>query len=131
MRYEEANLDGVDLEALGNGIYTGTDGKKYRLANVDREFPGRRLKPVYFLQRERGGVMSYVSGVFKTKREGVYSIDVKDDLGVKHYYDMEKAPGRFHIIARRAPEKTKIESQDLFREKAEKHEKADSVSMGG
>ena len=99
MKYEEANIEGVELVGT-NGIFQGTDGRKYRLALVDRRYEGK-ARPAYYLQREGEGRMDYMSGVFPTKRAGVWSMDLRDALGVKHYFDMEPTPTGFIIKARR------------------------------
>lgn len=100
MRYEEANIEGVELRGT-NGIFQGSDGRKYRLALVDRRYEGK-AKPAYYLQREGEEKLEYLSGVFPTKRAGVWSMDLRDAMGVKHYFDMEPTESGFIIKARKS-----------------------------
>lgn len=81
---DESGIDGLTLKGSGDGWYLGSDGLKYRLQPVTRSYSGKA--PVYFLQRVQDGKADYVSGLFKTKFPGQFSFDVKDGLGVKHYF---------------------------------------------
>jgi len=73
--------------------YSGTDGRVYILKGVDREYPGKTNAPVYFLRVKSGSDWKYLSGLFRTSTEGVYSLDLKDGNGVRTLHTMTIAEG--------------------------------------
>jgi len=76
-------------EAKGASFYEseGQD-KKYQVRQVDRQYSGTVKKPVYYLERIGAGKPEYISGMFRTKREGFYSLDIKDKTtGIRSMFD--------------------------------------------
>lgn len=63
--------------------YQNEEGEKYLLSVVTRCYQGIRKKPVYYLSQWQAGRWSYVSGLFQTKQDGVYSYDTRDNFGVR------------------------------------------------
>lgn len=77
---------GVILKRVKGGVYSDETGQKYLLRPVDRDYLGVKKKPVYFIDRLTDeGKAKYMSGLFPTKKEGVYSYDIKDKYGIKIY----------------------------------------------
>lgn len=75
-------LNRVKITQSGN-IFT--DGKTTCLLKAtDRDFDGKSKKPVYYLSALSGGKSQYLSGMFKTSDDLVFSADFKDGLGIKH-----------------------------------------------
>lgn len=98
----EGELDGVILKQTASGIYQTDNKKTYRLVRVDREYSGKKA-PVYYLQRLEGGKAEYISGVFETGKQDILSMDLKDRLGIKTYFDIViKGGGKELEIRRRA-----------------------------
>jgi hypothetical protein len=77
----------MKLQRAKSGVYISEAGKVYRLLAVDRAYTKKKA-PVYYLQAIEKNKASYISGVFKTKQAGVFSFDLKDDIGVKVYYKL-------------------------------------------
>jgi hypothetical protein len=87
-------------------VYQGSDGAVYLLRPVDRQYAGRPKPPRYYLLRkDKAGKPEYLSGVFPTTTEGVFSLDLKDALGIKTMYLMKvEEQGKYIEIApRRVP----------------------------
>lgn len=61
------------------------------LKPTDRAFDGKSKKPVYYLSVLSGGKSLYLSGMFPTSRDMVFSADFKDALGIKHIVLIEFA----------------------------------------
>jgi hypothetical protein len=76
------------LQRLKNGCYKGEAGSIFRLLSVTREY-NKKKKPVYYLQEIREGKARYVSGLFQTKYENIFSFDIVDKIGVKVFYELE------------------------------------------
>ena len=78
---------GVILKRVKGGVYIDeTTGQKYLLRPVDRDYLGVKKKPIYYIDRLTDeGKAKYMSGLFPTKKEGVYSYDIKDKYGIKIY----------------------------------------------
>lgn len=75
--------------ARGAVFYTGDDGKKYQLRQVDREYKGKAKPPKYYLERLEGAKAIYLSGLFPTQDETLYSCDLKDRLtGMRLMYNV-------------------------------------------
>jgi hypothetical protein len=75
-------------EARGAVFYEGDDGHKYQLRQVNRAYIGRSKPPVYYLERLEGKKAVYLSGLFETGKQGLYSLDMRDKVtGVKVLYD--------------------------------------------
>ena len=101
----ESELDGLLLNRTGAGMYTDPEGVLYRLMPVDRAYSGKKA-PRYYLQRLQEGRAQYISGVFKTDKPGILSLDVRDELGVKIYFNLYvKGDGESLLIQRRKSEK--------------------------
>lgn len=97
----ETDIDGLLLKQTAAGIYQTEDKKTFRLQVVDREYTGRK-KPKYYLQLLQGGKAEYISGVFETPERDKLSLDIKDRIGVKTYFDMIiQAEGKFIKIQKR------------------------------
>lgn len=54
------------------------------LKSVNRDYVGVLKKPLYYLNRIEKGKSEYLSGLFATHDETVFSADYKDTLGMKH-----------------------------------------------
>jgi len=97
----EAEIDGLLLKRTAAGIYQTDDKKTFRLQAVDREYSGKK-KPKYYLQRLQGGKAVYISGVFSTSEQDKMSMDIKDRIGVKTYFDLLiQADGKYIKIQKR------------------------------
>lgn len=67
--------------------YRSEEGEEYWLRFVDRKYLGVKKKPKYYLDKLVGKETKYISGFFETKRENVYSFDIKNKVtGMKDYY---------------------------------------------
>ena len=77
----------------GVSVYKAEDGTVYLLRPVDRKYENAPKKPTYYLSAKQPGntEAKYVSGLFPTKIKGLYSLDMKDELGVKHMYSLRFA----------------------------------------
>ena len=76
------------LKRISSGTYQDSKNYVWRLVPVDREYTCKR-KPVYFLQKITNNKAQYISGVFKTKTDNIFSADIKDGIGVKKYYEIK------------------------------------------
>ena len=67
------------------GFYENEAGERINIRPVNREYAGRVKKPVYFLSEYNPETkqFSYISGLFKTRQERIFSYDIKDQLGIK------------------------------------------------
>jgi hypothetical protein len=54
------------------------------LKPVNREYKGTVKKPQYYLSVIESGRSEYLSGLFATNNDMVFSADYKDMLGIKH-----------------------------------------------
>lgn len=61
------------------------------LKPTNRDFEGKSKKPVYYLSALSGGKSEYLSGMFRTANDAVFSADYKDALGLKHIVLIEFA----------------------------------------
>jgi len=71
------------------------------LKPVNRTYNDKTKKPLYYLSEIKNGTSSYLSGLFATDNETVFSGDYKDGLGMKHivhirFSDVGK---RFSVVA--------------------------------
>jgi len=73
--------------------YSGADGERYLLRAVNRDYAGTVKKPVYFLERWTGGKWCYLSGLFPTSRPGMFSLDLRDAIGVRKLYTLTVTDG--------------------------------------
>lgn len=73
--------------ALGEQ-YEATDGTRYLLRAVNRDYAGTVKKPVYYLESWTGGKWVYLSGLFPTGRPGVFSLDIRDAIGVRKLHTL-------------------------------------------
>jgi len=111
-------MERVEMERVHSGeetsVYHGTDGRKYLLRPVDREYRGRKKPPKYYLLVQDKGEAKprYVSGLFATAEPGVLSGDYRDALGVKRMFTFrvrdagagaELLPGRAGTRANGSP----------------------------
>ena len=96
-------------------VYKAENGDIYILKLVDREYSGVRKKPVYYLDRKKAGSKKaeYISGLFSTQRAGVFSLDVKDNIGMKVMYTMSfENGGQVAILEKgKAREKNLVEAR--------------------
>jgi len=104
----QTELDGVILRRTRAGVYADQSGRIYRLVPVDRAYRGKKA-PKYYLQRIERGKARYISGVFETA-DGAWSLDLKDGLGVKTYFDMRASCGGEILEIRRRQSKKRCES---------------------
>lgn len=75
-------LNRVKTTQAGN-IFS--DGKiTCLLKPTDRAFEGKSKKPVYYLSAISGGKSTYLSGMFQTANDAVFSADYKDAIELKH-----------------------------------------------
>ncbi|MCX7087953.1 MAG: hypothetical protein NTV00_07865 [Methylococcales bacterium] len=63
------------------------------LKPVNRDYQGTTKKPVYYLSVIENGLSQYLSGLFATGDDMVFSADYKDSLGVKHIVRIAFADG--------------------------------------
>jgi len=91
---------------ISAGLYENETGDRLEVKAVNRQYAGRTKKPVYFLSRHNPTKkkFDYISGLFTTKQELVFSYDIKDQLGVKHLYTCEFSPGGGSISLQPKPE---------------------------
>lgn len=69
-----------------------SDGKVTCLLKpTNRQFDGVSKKPVYYLSAIANGRAEYLSGMFETANNHVFSADYKDGLGIKHIVMIEFA----------------------------------------
>ena len=54
------------------------------LKPVNRDYAGTVKKPLYYLNRIEKGKSEYLTGLFATHDETVFSGDYKDGIGLKH-----------------------------------------------
>lgn len=54
------------------------------LKPVNREYKGTVKKPQYYLSVIESGRSEYLSGLFATNNDMVFSADYRDKLGIKH-----------------------------------------------
>jgi hypothetical protein len=76
------NFDLVNTTQAGN-IFVG-DKITCLLKPVNRDYSGTIKKPVYYLNLMDKGKNDYLSGLFATNDDMVFSADYKDALGIKH-----------------------------------------------
>ena len=75
-------------EAKGASFYQGDDGQVYQVRAVNREYPGRKKPPVFYLERLVGEKPVYISGLFPTPKPDTFSYDLKDAVtGIRVMYD--------------------------------------------
>jgi len=89
---------GTELKRVHSGetgtVYAGTDGAKYILRQVDRDYDGRKKPPSHYLLRGVGKAKPrYISGLFPTGKPGVLSGDAKDELGVRSMFTLHVLDG--------------------------------------
>lgn len=77
----------MELTRAKNGVYLNGAGEVFRLLSVDREYTKKKA-PKYYLQAIKAGKAQYISGIFQTKKENIFSFDLKDPIGVKIYYQL-------------------------------------------
>lgn len=81
----------ASAEALS--IYQAENGAQYLLKAVNREYPEGKKAPRYFLSLKVGSDTHYFSGLFPTKRKGIFSLDRTDEAGIKTLWRMYIEPG--------------------------------------
>lgn len=89
---------GTELERVHSGeggtVYAGSDGFRYILRKVDRDYDGRSKPPSHYLLRGAGkSKPRYISGLFPTAIPGVLSGDDKDELGVRCMFTLRVIDG--------------------------------------
>jgi len=71
------------------------------LKPVNRDYGDKTKKPLYYLSEIKNGKSAYLSGLFATNNEHVFSCDHKDMLGMKHivHIRFSDAGKRFVVVA--------------------------------
>ena len=74
-----------EYKRVTSGFYENETGERIAIKPVNREYTGIKKKPVYFMSRYNPATkkFDYISGLFRTKEEKVFSWDRKDELGIK------------------------------------------------
>jgi hypothetical protein len=67
----------------GGNIFTGNK-HVCLLKPVNRDYIGTIKKPLYYLNLLMNGKSEYLTGLFATNDESIFSGDYKDTLGIKH-----------------------------------------------
>lgn len=67
-------------ETKGASFYQNGNGEKYLVRSVNREYKGRQKPPEFYLEKLTSEGPKYISGLFRTVEEGVYSYDLKDSV---------------------------------------------------
>ena len=79
---------------IEKNLYQGENGEIFFFFFVDREYKGSKKKPLYYLSKKEGEKVKYISGLFETQKQGVYSLDFKDEItGMKTLYFAEFKEG--------------------------------------
>ena len=65
-----------------------SDGEvQYIICKANRDFEkSKGKKPCMFVREKKGNKTRYISGLFKTKIEYVYTGDILDEIGLKSQY---------------------------------------------
>ena len=72
----------------GGSIYQNETGKDYLLRQVNRGYEGRKNPPIFYLEKVEKPKNIYLSGLFKTEINNVFSLDIKDKItGVRIMYN--------------------------------------------
>ena len=74
---------GLVKSTQAGNIYSGNK-QTVLLKPVNREYGANTKKPVYYLNLIEKGKAAYLTGLFATNDESVFSGDYKDIIGVKH-----------------------------------------------
>ena len=93
------------LKRISAGTYKDERGDVWRLVPVDRNYQCKN-KPIYYLQKIENNRAQYISGVFRTKAVNIFSADMKDELGVKKYYEIKSFDSGAELMI--SPSKGKI-----------------------
>lgn len=72
----------VKTTQAGN-IFSGFN-QTLLLKPVNRDYAGTVKKPLYYLNRIEKGKSEYLTGLFATRDESIFSGDYKDGIGLKH-----------------------------------------------
>ena len=86
-------------ESKGSGFYQNCNSVVW-VRSVDREYRGNN-KPKMFMSYKHigaGSKFQYVSGLFKTKRDDVYSFDKLNEVGIKVFYECIFSAGGIEIL---------------------------------
>lgn len=90
------------LQKTKNSIYTSHGGDVFMIKSVDRQYASAKKKPVYYLSKLNKDTkqMQYISGLFKTDKEGLFSYDILDTNGIKKIKYLEFLEGglRVHLV---------------------------------
>jgi hypothetical protein len=73
----------VKATQAGN-IFADSNRNVLLLKAVNRDYRGTIKKPIYYLNKLEKGRSEYLTGLFATNDETVFSGDYKDSLGLKH-----------------------------------------------
>lgn len=77
------------LKRESAGFYRNIENDEmYCVRAVNREYPGVRKKPEYYLEKKTDTGLKYLSGLFRLS-DGEYSFDIKDQYGVKILYKLK------------------------------------------
>ena len=74
-----------EYKRVSSGFYEDETGERIAVKPVNREYAGIKKKPVYFMSKYNPATkkFDYMSGLFRTSEERVFSWDLKDELGIK------------------------------------------------
>lgn len=83
----------TDLTLLKNtqkgNLYTSSEKELFFLKPCDRLFEGKPKKPQYYISKIDGQKSVYLTGLFATENQSIFSGDQKDPLGVKKIFLFE------------------------------------------
>lgn len=82
------NLDLIKNTQKGN-LYSSSGKELFFLKPCDRLFEGKPKKPQYYISKIDGQKSVYLTGLFATENQNIFSGDTKDQLGVKIIYLFE------------------------------------------
>ena len=85
------DIEKVELYKISAGYYKGSDGAHYRIKRTDRAYTKRKAPSYYMLRFATGLKPQYISGLFQTEQAGVFTLDIKDEHGIKQYYKLNLA----------------------------------------
>jgi hypothetical protein len=74
------------LYKVKNGVFENKETKEiYLIKASDR--PIKNI--VYYIQKIQNSKALYISALFKTKQDYIFTFDIIDNLGIKKYYTAE------------------------------------------
>lgn len=89
------NLIGQELNLVkttnSGNIFVSKNKVACLLKPVNRDYSGVIKKPLYYLSAIEGGRSTYLSGLFATDDNSMFSADYKDTIGLKHLVKIQFA----------------------------------------